>query len=83
MAFRIILPLTESYDEALLLAQLPTLESRREYLCKEYMSKMKKKDHSLHFMLQKPKMNEHRYSQRSGYNDTVVFGNTTKCRTIR
>ena len=53
MAFRIILPLTESYDEALMLAQIPTLESRREYLCKEYMSKMKKKDHPLHFMLPK------------------------------
>ena len=36
-AFRIILPLTESYDEALMLAQIPTLESRREYLCKEYI----------------------------------------------
>ena len=48
------------------------------------MTKMKKEDHPLHFMLPKPKMSaEYRYNLRSGQNNTVLFENTTKCRTLR
>jgi hypothetical protein len=68
MALRIIFPSIDSYDEATLMAQIPTLESRREQLCKKYMIKMKMENHPLHFMLPKPKMSECRYSLRSGQN---------------
>ncbi|CAB3993653.1 Hypothetical predicted protein [Paramuricea clavata] len=57
-ALRIIFPSIDNYDEAMMMAQTPTLKSIREQLCKKYMTKMKKEDHSLHFMLQKPKMSE-------------------------
>jgi hypothetical protein len=35
-ALRIIL---DNYNEAMMMAQIPTLESRRELLCKKYMTK--------------------------------------------
>ncbi len=54
-ALRIIFPSIDNYNEAMMMAQIPTLESRRELLCKKYMTKMKKEDHPLHFMLPKDK----------------------------
>ena len=44
---------------------------------------MKKEDHPLHFMLPKHKMSECRYSLRNGQDNTILFKNTTKCRTLR
>ena len=57
-ALRIIVPSIDNYNEAMMMAQIPTLESRRELLCKKYGTKMKKDDHPLHFMLPKHKMSE-------------------------
>ena len=82
MALRIIFPSIDNYNEAMMMAQIPTLESRRELLCKKYMTKMKE-DHPLHFMLPKHKMSECRYSLRNGQDNTILFKNTTKCRTLR
>ena len=82
-ALRIIFPSIDNYNEAMMMAQMPTLESRRELLCKKYMTKMKKEDHPLHFMLPKHKMSECRYSLRNGQDNTILFKNTTKCRTLR
>ncbi len=42
-ALRIIFPSIDNYNEAMMMAQIPTLESRRELLCKKYMTKMKKR----------------------------------------
>ena len=82
-ALRIIFPSIDNYNEAMMMAQIPTLESRRELLCKKYMTKMKKDDHPLHFMLPKHKISECRYSLRNGQDNTILFKNTTKCRTLR
>ena len=65
-ALRIIFPSIDNYNEAMMMAQIPTLESRRELLCKKYMTKMKKENHPLHFMLPEHKMSECRYSLRNG-----------------
>ena len=82
-ALRIIFPSIDNYNEAMMMAQIPTFESRRELLCKKYMTKMKKEDHPLHFMLPKPKMSECRYILRNGQDNTALFKNTIKCRTLR
>ena len=73
-ALRIIFPSIDNYNEAMMMAQIPTLESRRELLCKKYMTKMKKEGHPLHFMLPKHKMSECRYGLRNGQvGKTILF----------
>lgn len=65
-ALQIIFPSIHSYDEVTMLVQIPTLESSREQLCEKYMTKMKKEDHPLHFILPKLKISECKYNLRSG-----------------
>ncbi len=45
-SLKIIYPECDSYTDALNLADLPTLKSRRDLLCEKYMDKMKSKDQS-------------------------------------
>ena len=44
---------------------------------------MKKEDHPLHFMLPKRTISECSYSLGNGKDNTILFKNTTKCRTLR
>ena len=72
-----------SYREALSLTNLPTLESRRAQICKNYVSKMKLDSHPLHFLLPRVENRDISYNLRSYSNDVVLFGNTRKCKTKR
>ena len=62
-ALRITYPETESYTEALQLANIPSLKrTGRDDLCIKYMDKMKSKDHPLHFLLPRPLFNQPQYN---------------------
>ena len=54
-ALRITYPESESFTEALQLANIPSLKrTGRDDFCVKYMDKMKSKDHSLDFLLPRP-----------------------------
>lgn len=82
-ALKIIYPETESYLEALKLSQIPTLKSRRELLCVEYMNKMKREDHPLFTLLPKPAVCNHNINLRKISEQLNLFNNVTNCRTKR
>ena len=82
-ALSIIFPSIDSYDDARMMAQIPTLEARRKQLCEKYMMKMKKEEHPLHFMLPKPEFRECNYNLRCKQNNNILFENTAKCRRLR
>ena len=50
-ALRVIFPTAETYKDAINLAGLETLASRRTHLCENYMNKMKCMNHPLNVLL--------------------------------
>ena len=81
-SLKIIYPECDSYTDALNLANLPTLKSRRDLLCEKYMDKMKSKDH-LHNLLPKPVVSENQRNLRKISQQFYLFKNTMVCKTER
>ena len=67
-SLKIIYPECDSYTDALNLADIPTLKSRRDLLCEKYMDKIKSKDHPLHNLLPKPVVFENQHNLRRKLN---------------
>ena len=82
-SLKIIYPEYDSYTDALNLADIPTLKSRRDLLCEKYMDKMKSKDHPLHNLLPKPVVVENQRNLRRKSEQFYLFKNNTVCKTNR
>ena len=82
-SLKIIYPECDSYTDALNLADIPTLKSRRDLLCEKYMDKMKSKDHPLHNLLPKPVVFENQRNLRRKSEQFYLFKNNTVCKTNR
>ena len=82
-AFKIIFPTTESYTEALQLAQLKTLSERRHDLCMKYMERMKCSDHPFNHLLPRPVADICHYNLRRHSERFYLYNNATICRTKR
>ena len=82
-SLKIIYPECDSYTDALNLADIPTLKSRRDLLCEKYMDKMKSKDHPLHNLLPKPVVVENQRNLRRKSEQFYLFKNNTVCKTNR
>ena len=73
-ALRITYPETESYTEALQLANIPSLKKTGwDDLCIKYMDKMKSKDHPLHFLLPRPLFNQPQYNLKKNADRFYLF----------
>ena len=73
-ALRITYPETESYTEALQLANKPSLKKTgRDDICVKCMDKMKSKDHPLQFLLRRPLFNQPEYNLRKSANRFYLF----------
>ena len=82
-SLKIIYPECDSYTDALNLADIPTLKSRRDLLCEKYMDKMKSKDHPLHNLLPKPVVFENQHNLRRKSEQFYLFKSNTVCKTNR
>ena len=82
-ALRVIFPTAETYKDALNLAGLETLASRRSYLCEKYMNKMRCTNHPLNMLLPRrfEKSCEYALSDKSDEIDT--YRNYKFCNTKR